>query len=82
MYPNHSQFIDRQPQKCVVHAEVHAPMETPEPEVQIENQMADEALAQVRHPLTPKDPVEEETEVLEPLQLPIVPPQAKPMVLE
>ena len=72
----------RQPHKHVVHAEVYAPMEPPEPEVPTKTHMADEAWEQVRHPPTPKDPVEEATGVPEPLQLPIVPPQPKPMVLE
>ena len=52
------------------------------PEVPIEAQMPDEVLDQVRHPPTPKDPVEEETELTELLQLPTVPFQPKPMVLE
>ena len=48
----------------MVHAEVHAPMEPPEPEVQTEAQIPDEALDQVRHPPAPKDPADE-TEVPE-----------------
>ena len=59
----------------------YAPMEPAEPEVPIEVQMPDEPLDQVRHPPTPKDPVEQATEEPELLQLPIVPPQPKPMVL-
>ena len=66
----------------MVHAKVHAPIEPPEPEFPSEAQMPDEAFDQVRHPPTPKDPVEEETEVPELLQLPIVHLQPKPMVLE
>ena len=72
----------RQPQKHVVHAEVHAHMESPEPEVPIEASMPDESLDHVRHFPTPKDPVEQETEVPDLLQSPIVPPQPRPMVLE
>ena len=53
----------RQPQKLVVHAEVHAPMEPPEPEVSIEVQMPDEALDHLWHPPTPEDPAKQETEV-------------------
>ena len=60
----------RQSKNIVVQAEVHAPLEPPEPEVPIEAQKPDEALHQVRHPPTPKDPVEQETEVPEPLQVP------------
>ena len=40
----------------VVHAEVHAHMEPREPEVPTEAQIPDEALDQVWHPPTPKDP--------------------------
>ena len=47
----------------MVHTKVHAPMEPPEPEVPTEIQMPDEPLDHVRHPSTPKDPVEEETQV-------------------
>ena len=72
----------RQPQKLVVHAEVHAAIEPPEPEVPIEAQIPDEALDQVRHHPTPKVSVEQETEAPEPLQLPIVHLLPKPMVLE
>ena len=36
----------------------------------------------VRHRPTPEDPVEQGTEVAEPLQVPIVPPQPRPMVPE
>ena len=46
-----------------MHAEVHAAMEPPEPEIPIEAQVPDKALDQVGHPLTPKDPAEQETEV-------------------
>ena len=35
-------------------------MGPPEPEVSVEAQMPDEALDQVKHPSTPKDPVEQE----------------------
>ena len=42
----------------------------------------DEALDKVGHPPFPKDPVQEETEVPELQQLPIVPPQPQPMILE
>ena len=66
----------------MVHAEIHAPMEPSELEVQIESQIPDEALNQVGHPPAPKDPVQEEKEVPKPLLLPIVPPQPKLMVLE
>ena len=65
----------------MVHAEVHAPMEPPEPEVPAEAQIPDEALDQVRNHPTPKDSIEEETEVLEPLQLPRAPQQPTTMVL-
>ena len=58
-------------------AEVHAPMEPPEPEVPIEAQKSDELLDQVRHPPTPEYLVEQDTEVPEPLQVPIVTPQPK-----
>ena len=64
-------------------AEVHAPMEPSEPKVPIDAQKIDEPLDQVKHPPTPEDPVEQETEVPEePLQVPIVTQQPKPMVLE
>ena len=67
----------------MVQAEVHAPMELPEPGVPIEAQKPDEPLDQVRHPPTPGYPVEQATEVPEPLQVPIVAPQLlKPMVPE
>ena len=65
-----------------MHAEVHAPVEPPEPEVPTEAQMPDGALHQVRHPPTPNDPVEQEKEVPEPPQLPIVPHQPKALVVE
>ena len=55
---------------------------TPEPDVPAKAQIPDEALNQVRHLPIPKDPVEKETEVPEPLHLPIVPPPPKAMVLE
>ena len=73
----HQQPIQRQiqPHSLVMQAEVHAPMEPPEPEVPTEVQKSDEPLDQVRHPNTPEDPVEQETEVSEPLQVPIVIPQ-------
>ena len=71
-----------QPQKLVVHAEVHAPMEPPESEVIIETQMPDKALGQVGHPPTPEDPDEQETEIAEPLHVPIIPPQPRLMVPE
>ena len=74
-----------QPQKHVVHVEGHASMELPEPEIPTESQIPGEALDQVWHPkhdCVSQDPVQEETEVLEPQQLPIVPPQPKSMVLE
>ena len=72
----HQQPIQRQiqAQKPVVQAEVHAPMEPPEPEVPIEAQTSDEPMDQVRHPPTPDDPIKKETEVPEPLQVPIVTP--------
>ena len=66
----------------MVQAEVHAPMEPPEPEVPIEAQKPDEAFNQVRHPPTPVDPVEQETEVSEPLQVSIVTPQPNQIVPE
>ena len=45
-------------------------------------QVLNKALDQVGHPLTPKVLVQEESEVPEPQQLSIVPPQPKPMVVE
>ena len=66
----------------MVKAEVHAPMEPPKPEVPNEAQKPDEPLDQLRYPPTPEDSVEQETEVPEPLQVPIVTPQPQPMVLE
>ena len=81
--PQQQQFQrQRQPQKPVVHTEVHAPMEPQEPEVLIEVQKPDKALDQVGHPPTSEDPSKQETEVAEPLQLPIIPPQPRPMVPE
>ena len=59
----------------MVHAEVHAPIEPPEPEVPLESQIPDGTLDQVGHLPTPKDPVQEESEVLELHQLLIVPDQ-------
>ena len=72
----------RQPEKPVMHGEVHASIEPPEPEIPIESQVPDEALDQVGYPPTPEDPVEQETEVSEPLNLCIVSPQPRPMALE
>ena len=63
-------------------AEVHAPMKPLEPEVPIDPQKIDEPMDQVTHPPTPEDPVEHETEVPEPLQVPIITQQPKPMVPE
>ena len=56
---NNTQPIQKQiqPQKHVVHAEVHVPIETPEPEIPSEAQIPDAALHQVRHPPTPKGPI-------------------------
>ena len=72
-----------QPQKHVVDvAEVHAIMEPPEPEVLIESQIPDEVLDQVWHHPTPKDPIHEDTGVLELQQLTIVSPQPKLMILQ
>ena len=69
----------------MVQAEVHAPMEPPEPEVPIEAQKPDEALDHVRYPPTPEDPAEQGTEVPEALQVPqpkqMVPEQPLPQVL-
>ena len=80
----HQQPTQRQiqPHKLVVQAEVHAPMELPEPEVPIDGQKTDEPLDQVKLPPTPEDPVKQETEVPEPLQVPTAAPQPKPMVPE
>ena len=66
----------------MVQADIHAPMEPLEPEVSIEPQMPDKALDQVGQPPTPEDPVEQKTEVPEPLKVPIVTPQSHPMVPE
>ena len=66
-------------------AEVHAPMEPLEPEVPIDPQKIDEPLDkdQGNPPPTPEESVEQETDVPEePLQVPIVTHQPKPMVLE
>ena len=57
-------------------------MEPLEPEVPIDAQKTDEPLNQVKHPRTPEDPVEQGTEIPEPLQVLIVTPQPKPMVPE
>ena len=80
----HQQTSQRQTQsqKLVLQAEDHAPMEPSEPEVPNEPQKSDEPFDQVRHLPTPEYPVEQETEVPKPLQVPIVNPQPKPMVLE
>ena len=66
----------------MVQAVVHAAMEPPEPEVPTEAQKPDEPLDQVRHPPAPEDPIDQETEVPESLQIPIVTTQPKPMVPE
>ena len=66
----------------MLQAEVHAPMEPPEPGVPTEAQKPDEPLDQVRHHPTPEYPFEQETEVPEPLQVAIVAPQPKQMVPE
>ena len=71
-----------QPHKLVVQAEGCGPMEPPEPEVPNDAQKTNEPLDQVRHPPTAEDPVEQETEIPEPLQVPIVRPQPKPVVPE
>ena len=72
-----------QPHKIVVQAEVHASMEPLEPEVPIDPQKIDEPLDQGNPPPTPEESVEQETEVPEePLQVPIVTQQPKPMVPE
>ena len=66
-------------QNLVVEAEVHAPIE---PEVPIEAHKPIEPFDEMRHPSTPEDHAEQETEVPEPLQVPIDTPQSKPMVPE
>ena len=74
-----------QPHKIVVQAEVHAPMEPLEPEVPVDPQRIDEPLDQDQGnpPPTPEESVEQEAEVPEePLQVPIVTHQPKPLVLE
>ena len=43
--------------KILVQAEIHAAMQPPKPEVPIESQVLDEALDQVGHLPTPKDPL-------------------------
>ena len=63
-------------------AEVHAPMEPSEPKVPIDAQKIDKPMDQVQHPPTPEDPVEQETEVPEPMQVTIVTQQPKPVVPE
>ena len=57
-----------QPHKHVVQAEVHAPMETPEPEVPIESQVQYEALDQIGHHPTTNDLMQEESGVPEPFE--------------
>ena len=72
-----------QPHKIVVHAEVHAPMEPLEPEVPIDPHKIDETLDQGNPPPTPEESAEQEAEVPEePLQVPIITHQPKPLVLE
>ena len=67
----------------MVQAEVHAPMEPLQPKVPTDAQKIDEHMDQVKHPPTSEDPVEQETELPEePLQVPIVNQQPKPMVPE
>ena len=58
-------------------------MEPLESEVPIDPQKIDKSLDQGNHPPTPEESVEQETEVPEePLQVPIVTQQPKPMVQE
>ena len=57
-------------------------MEPPKPEITIKLQVPNEALDQIEHPPTPEFPIQKESEVPEPQQLPMVPKQPKPMVLE
>ena len=72
-----------QPYKRVVQAEVHTPMEPLEPEVPTDPQKIDEPLDQGNPPSTPEESLEQEADVPEePLQVPIVTHQPKPMVLE
>ena len=74
-----------QPHKIVVQAEVHAQMEPLEPEVPVDPQRTDEPLDQDQGnpPPTPEESVEQEEEVPEePLQVPIVTHQPKPIALE
>ena len=80
----HQQPTQRQiqPHKLVVQAEVHAPMESLEPEAPIDAQKTDEPLDQVEHPPAQEDPVEQETKIPKPLQVPIVTPQPKQIVPE
>ena len=63
----------------MVQTELHLPME---PEFPIEAHKPNEPFNKVRYPPTPEDPVEQETEVPEPLKLPIGNQQSKPMVSE
>ena len=83
-YLSQPQPVQKQKQshKHVVQAEVHVLMEPPKPEVTIESQIPNEALDQVGHPPTPKDPIQGESEVPELQQLPTLLQQPKPMVLE
>ena len=80
----HLQPIQRQlqPHKIVVQAEVHAPMEPSELKVPMDAPKIDEPMDEVKDTPTPEDPVKQETEVPEPLQVPLVTPQPKPMVPE
>ena len=66
----------------MVQAEVYAPMEPPEPEFLAEAQKPDEALDQVGQSPTPDGTVDQEPEVPEPLQIPMVTPQPMLTVLE
>ena len=71
-----------QPHKIVVQAEVHCPMEPLEAEVPTDPQKTDEPLDQGNTP-TPEESVEQKTEVPEePLQVPIITQQPKPVVGE
>ena len=81
----HKQPTQRQiqPHKIVVQAEVHAPIEPSEPKVPIDALKIDEPMDQGNPPPTPEESVEQENEVPEePLQVPIVTQQSKPMVAE
>ena len=65
----------------MVQAEVHAPMEPSEQNIPTDAQKIDEPMDQVKDAPTPEDPVEQETEVPEePLHVPVVTQQPKPMV--